>query len=98
MSTQKRTQLISLFDEYIITIINNNNIEIPDDYDNYEVYFKFNDRFCLLYFNGSDFYNWIDTLEGFKEQYGIVKNFFKEYIYEIDRNYLLNLIDPIELK
>lgn len=95
---QNRNQLISLFDEYIITIINNNNIEIPDDYDICIINEKFNDKICRLYFHCSILYNWIDAQEGFEGKYSVVRDFFKEYIYEIDREYLINLLDPVMLK
>jgi len=98
MSNQNRNKLISLFDEYIITIINNNNIEIPDDYDHYEGNEKFNDKICRLYFHSATLYNWIDEHQNFEGKYSIVRDFFKEYIYEIDREYLINLLDPIMIK
>ena len=98
MSSQNRNQLIFLFDEYIITIINNNNIEIPDDYDDNEPNCNFNQRICNIYFHSATLYNWIDTLEGFEGKYSLVRDFFKEYIYEIDREYLINLLNPIMLK
>jgi hypothetical protein len=97
MSSQN-VQLISLFDEYMITIINNDNIEIPDDYDDIEPNYNFNRIICNMYFHSATLYNWIDALQGFEGKYNLVREFFKEYIYEIDREYLLNLIDPIMLK
>ena len=98
MSSQNRNQLISLFNQYIITIINNNNIEILDDYDDLETNEKFNERICNIYFHSATLYNWIDAQEGFEGQYSIVRDFFKKYIYEIDREYLINLLNPIMLK
>ena len=93
-----REDLIQFFDEYIITIINNNNIEIPNNYDQLDCNEKFNTRICNLYFHSATLYNWIDERNEITGRYQLVRDFFKEYIEEIDREYLLNLIDPIMLK
>lgn len=98
MSNQNRTELISLFDEYVTLILTENNIEIPEDYDDDYTNENFNDKICRLYFHSATLYDWIDEQPNFEGRYSVVREFFKEYIYEIDKEYLLNLIDPVMLK
>lgn len=85
--------LINYFDEYMIQVINENDIQIPD-----ELGENWIDSFRNLYFYNFRMNNWVDERNDIAGRYKLVKDFFSEYLDEIDREYLINLLDPIMLK
>lgn len=93
MSTIPTETLINYFDEYMIQVINANEIQIPN-----ELGENWIDSFRNLYFYTFRMNNWIDERTDIAGRYKPVKDFFSEYLDEIDSEYLLNLIDPIMLK
>lgn len=93
MSIISAETLINYFDEYMIQVINENDIKIPDELDE-----KWIDSFRNLYFYNFRMNNWVDERSDIAGKYKPVKDFFSEYLDEIDSEYLINLIDPIMLK